>query len=166
MSRLVGYAVLPLVIAVSALMALAIESDQPSELKPPVVKCTGVSPGEGFISATFDVTNPNDMPLPYVGYTSDSFEGGLKEGTISPIYRIEVKQRDQWNKHGVGFCGTGIGPVTLPSKKSVTFAVALPAAEWDAAKVGLTWWPPGADSENAVVAWSQDISRPQPSAAK
>jgi hypothetical protein len=142
-------------------MALATEppAQKPSELKPPIVKFTGARQAEAHIIASFEVTNPNEVPLPYVGYTPDSFEGGLQAGTIAPIYRIELKKLDQWNKHPIGFCGTGIGPVTLPRKSKVTFQVALAAREWDAAKVGLSWWEPTADETKATVAWSSEISR-------
>ena len=132
---------------------------QTSKLQAPKVKCTAVKEADGHISASFEVTNPNAVPLPYVGYTSDSFEGGLKEGTIAPIYGIELKQKEKWDKHSVGFCGTGIGPVTLPARTKVTFGVALPLADWDAAKVGLSWWDSAADETKAVVAWSGEISR-------
>jgi hypothetical protein len=134
---------------------------RPAKLKAPDVKCTAVKQADGFISASFEVTNPNEVPLPYVGYTSDSFEGGLKEGTIAPIFRIELKKDGKWNKHAVGFCGTGIGPVTLRAKSKVTFGASLPLGEWDATKVGLTWWEPAADENKAVVAWSGEISRPE-----
>ena len=142
-------------------MALATEppAQKPSELKPPIVKFTGARQAEAHITASVEVTNPNEVPLPYVGYTPDSFEGGLPEGTIAPIYRIELKKQDQWNKHPLGFCGTGIGPVTLPRKSKVTFQALLPAGEWDAAKVGLSWWFPTADETKSSVAWSSEISR-------
>jgi hypothetical protein len=144
-----------------AFMAIAVEppAAKPGDLKPPSVRFTGATEQEGYIFASFEVTNPNDASLPYVGYTSDSFEGGLKDGAIAPIYRIELKNEDRWNKHDVGFCGTGIGPVTLPPKSKVTFQAVLPAGEWDAAKVGLSWWYPTADESKATVAWSSEISR-------
>lgn len=149
-------------IAVTVIAAAAVSGDDAAKfsLKPPVVKFTGAQQQDGFVFASFEVTNPNDVPLPYVGYTSDSFEGGLPEGTISPIFRIELKHEDRdWKKHPVGFCGTGIGPVSLPAKKKVTFGVHLPAGDWKAARVGLTWREPAADETQGIVAWSGEIGR-------
>jgi hypothetical protein len=51
--------------------------------------------------------------------------------------------------------------VTLRAKSKVTFGASLPLGEWDATKVGLTWWEPAADENKAVVAWSGEISRPE-----
>lgn len=149
-------------IAVALIAAAAVSADDAakSSLKAPVVKFAGAKQQDGFVLASFEVTNPNDVPLPYVGYTSDSFAGGLPEGTISPIYRIELKHDDwDWKNHPVGFCGTGIGPVSLSAKKKVTFGVHLPAGDWKAARVGLTWRESAADETQATVAWSGEIGR-------
>jgi len=140
-----------------------------TKLRPPAVKFTGATSTHGHTLMTFEVANPNDVPLPYVGYTSESFEGGLPAGTISPLYRIELQKDGAWKAHSVGFCGTGVGPVTLPARSKVTFGVLRPGGEWDAAKVGLVWSDAATDGKEGAVTWSSPITpqdlageKPQP----
>jgi hypothetical protein len=101
--------------------------------------------------------------VPYVGYTSDSFMGGLPEGTaqpadriIAPIYRVQLQQAGEWKDHAIGFCKTGIGPVQLAARSKVTFDVIPPAGEWTAARVGLSWHAANAEEKRSV-AWSGTI---------
>jgi hypothetical protein len=146
------------------LATLTSAADKP-ELVPPQVKFTGAKTTEGHTLWTFEVANPNDVPVPYVGYTSDSFEGGLPEGSISPLFRIQLQQAGEWKAHPVGFCGTGIGPVTLPAKSKVTFAVIAPPGDYSAAQVGLAWSHPGApEDQNPSIAWCSPIKPQEPAA--
>src|SRR5262245_14114480 len=127
------------------------------ELLPPQVKFTGVKVRDGHSFWTFDVANANDVAVPYVGYTSDSFEGGLSEGTSSPIYRVQLQRAGEWKDHSIGFCGTGIGPAKIASKSKVTFEVVPPAGDWTAARVGLSWYDAADTEEKPSIAWSKMI---------
>jgi hypothetical protein len=134
------------------------EPEPTPKLKPPVLKLTSSSVSNGNVALYFDVTNPNAAPAPFVGYTPDSFEGGLKAGTIAPIYRVELLQDKKWKPHSIGWCGTGIGPVSIPAKGQVTFSVLQPIGDWEAVRVGLSWFPTS-DRTKPVTAWSDTITR-------
>ena len=134
------------------------ELEPAAKLKPPVLKLTSSSTSNGNVALYFEVHNPNASPIPFVGYTPDSFEGGLKPGTIAPIYRIELRHDKAWKPGSIGWCGTGIGPVSIPAKGQVTFSVLQPIGEWDAVKVGLSWFPT-TDHTKPEIAWSDPISR-------
>jgi hypothetical protein len=151
--------ILAVALAATAVVAAELAAEKQAGVRPPIVKCTRAATNDGIVIADIEVTNPNEAPLPYFGYTSDSFDGGIKEGTISPIYQIELKTANEWKKHPLGFCGTGIGPVTLPAKSKVTFQAVLPAGSWNAVKVGIRWWHPAADKSKSAVAWSGEIDR-------
>jgi hypothetical protein len=146
---------------VALLLPVAVRAGEPEpapKLKPPELKLTSSAVGSGNVALYFEVTNPNAAPVPFVGYTSDSFEGGLKAGTIAPIYRVELLQDKKWKPHAIGWCGTGIGPVSIPAKGRVTFSVLQPIADWEAVKVGLAWFPTS-DRAKPEVAWSEPITR-------
>jgi hypothetical protein len=138
--------------------AQAGEPEPKSKLKPPVLKLTSSSVSNGNVALYFEVTNPNAAPIPFVGYTPDSFEGGLKAGTIAPIYRVELLQDKAWKPQSIGWCGTGIGPVSIPAKRKVTFSVLQPIGDWEAVRVGLAWFPTS-DRAKPEVAWSEPITR-------
>jgi hypothetical protein len=137
----------------------AVFSVAADRLKPPVVQFTGTTVKYGHTFLAFEVTNPNEAPVPYSGYTPDSFTGGLKEGTIAPLYRVELRNGPTWADHAVGHCGTGRGPVEIPPRSKVTFDVLAPGGAWDAVKVGLVWWDPSAGAREGATAWSGAISR-------
>jgi hypothetical protein len=127
----------------------------PAKPEPPAVKLLRVAEGGAL---TFEVTNPNAAPLPYVGYLPESFDGGLKAGTIAPLYKLELLRDKAWKPHEMGWCGTGRGPVTLPAKGKVTFEVPPPGGEWEEFRVGLTWFGT-AERKDPAVAWSKAVSR-------
>jgi hypothetical protein len=129
----------------------------PAVPKPPVVKFVRASMAGGNIRLTFEVINPNRSPLPYAGYTSESFSGGLKEGLIAPLYGIEVNDGKAWKVQRSGWCGTGIGPVSIPGKGKGTFHV-YQSGDWAAIKVGVTWYRT-AERKEAEVAWSEPLTR-------
>jgi hypothetical protein len=52
----------------------------------------------------------------------------------------------------MGWCGTGIGPVSIPAKGKGTFEALLPEGEWDEARFGVTWHT-RPDRKVANVAW-------------
>ena len=118
----------------------------------PIVKHTGTIARGEYVYVQFELTNPNATALHYTGYTSDSFEGGLKDGVISPLYRLETKQGKEWKAQLVGWCGTGRGPVTIPARGKGTFEALVPAGEWDEARIGVVWFT-GADRKTSDVAW-------------
>src|SRR5262245_46749403 len=94
-------------------LLLAVAADpEPVKAAPPVVKFTGVTP-KGMLD--FEVTNPNAHPLSYFGYTANSYNPPLPEGTIAPLYLRETRTGEAWRSVPGGFCGTGVGPVTLPA---------------------------------------------------
>jgi len=136
----------------------ASEPEPAPKLKPPQLKLKSSSVGKGNVALYFEVTNPNTAPILFVGYTPDSFEGGLKAGTIAPIYRIELLLNKTWKSASIGWCGTGIGPVSIPAKGQVTFSVLQPIGDWEALKVGLTWFPTS-DQAKPEIAWSEPITR-------
>jgi len=135
----------------------AAEPQPTSRTKPPTVKVAAAGGHDGQVFLVGEVSNPNLEPLPFVGYTPESFEGGLKAGTIFPIYKIELLQEKKWKPVPIGWCGTGIGPVSIPARGTVTFGVMVPAGEWEAAKVGLSWYRAG--EKNPDTAWSDPINR-------
>jgi hypothetical protein len=134
-------------------LLLALPTAPPSKPEPPSIKL--VSSKNGL---TFEVANPNAEALPYVGYTSDSFEGGLKPGIISPMYRIELLKGKEWTAYNIGWCGTGLGPVSIPAKGKATFTLIPPPGEWDKFRVGMTWFKT-TDRKELAVAWSDPIGK-------
>jgi hypothetical protein len=141
-----------------ALLLLAAPAPEPPKLEPPVVKFRAATSRGGHARLIFEVTNPNRQPLPYVGYTADSFSPSLKAETIAPLYQVELRQGKAWKAKPMGWCGTGIGQVSLPARGKVTFEVLLPEGDWEAVRVGLTWFP-SSDRKGAATAWSAGVSR-------
>lgn len=133
-------------------LVLAPVPRDPTKTEPPTVKHTGTIARNGRVLLQFEMKNPNAAPLHYSGYTSDSFEGGLQAGVISPLYRLELKLNAEWKTKDVGWCKTGVGPVTIPGGGTGTFEVLVPEGEWDAARFGVTWFT-RADRKVRDVAW-------------
>src|SRR5215469_2469593 len=104
---------------VAVALLLTLPAEPPAKSEPPAVKFLGAKDG----ALTFELSNPNAEALPYVGYLPSSFEGGLKEGTIAPLFRVEVHRGKEWKAHPIGWCGTGLGAVSVPGKGKATFAV-------------------------------------------
>jgi hypothetical protein len=104
------------------------------------------------------VANPNRALVPYFGYTANSFSPPLPEGTMSPLYLLELRQGGVWKARGIGWCGTGIGNVALPPRGKVTFTVVPPAGRWDALKVGLRWRSSAERKGPWQTAWSDPVS--------
>jgi hypothetical protein len=140
---------------VTIALLVALPAEPPAKPAQPVVKFVSTAK-DGLL--TFELSNPNAEALPYFGYRSDSFEGGLKEGTIAPLYRVEVLQGKEWKVYKIGWCGTGLGEVSVPSKGKATFGVGLPGEEWDKFRVGVTWFKT-ADRKELAVAWSDALSK-------
>jgi len=126
-----------------------------ARLQPAVVKFLGSSKG----SLLFEVTNPNSVPLPYVGYRANAFSPPLKEGTMAPLYQVELRSGKMWKPVGIGWCGWGIGEVAVPARGKATFDVAVPEGQWDEVRVGLQWHPSADRKVGPEVASSGGISR-------
>ena len=140
---------------VTIVLLVALPAEPPAKPEQAVVKFVSVGK-DGLLS--FQLSNPNAEALPYFGYRSDSFEGGLKEGTIAPLYRIEVLQDKKWKDHKIGWCGTGVGEVSVPKKDHATFTVTPPDGAWDKFRVGVTWFK-AADRKESAVAWSGPLGK-------
>ena len=140
---------------VAVALILTLPAEPPVKLKPPVVSFRGPAKDGTLI---LEFSNPNPQPLPYVGYTPDSFEGGLKKGTIAPMYRIEVLRCKKWGPHPTGWCGTGLGDASVAGKAKATFAVGLPGGDWEKFRVGVTWFKTP-DRKESAVAWGDALSK-------
>ena len=90
---------------VTIALLFTLPAEPPAKSEQPAVRFLGADKNGGL---TFQLFNPHAEPLPYFGYRSDSFEGGLKEGTIAPLYRVEVLQGKEWKVYKIGWCGTGL----------------------------------------------------------
>jgi hypothetical protein len=136
------------------LTAPAADPEPAAVLKAPLVKYVGLKGG----AMVFEVSNPNKQPVPYAGYTSDSFEGGLEKGTIAPLYQVELRQGKAWKAHRMGWCGTGPGAVKVPGKGKATFTVHAPPGAWDEIRVGLRWYTT-AERKGGATAWTDAVTR-------
>ncbi|MBN9518869.1 hypothetical protein J0H58_10180 [bacterium] len=131
----------------------------PAKLLPPEVKFAGVTTSYGSRVLAFDVVNPNAEPVPYAGYTADSFTPKIPAGTIRPLHKCELRTGGAWKEERIGWCGTGVGPVAVAGKQTVRFEVPVPAVgEWTDVRVGLVWYA-GGDGKAAQTAWSAPVSQ-------
>ncbi len=128
--------------------------------RPPKVEVQDATANEheGYF-VVLKVTNTNKEPLPYIGYVPSSFDPPIPEGRIEPIYKMEYWKQDQWTASPLGWCGTGIGPVTLPPEESVKFSVHVHNKEWDAVRIGISWREPKSKPSDSRTrtAWSPRI---------
>lgn len=139
-------------------------SSNPARVKPPTFTLRHVTRtdyGEQrLFSLTLEVANPNDASLAYTGYTPDSFDPPLKAGHISPLYQIELKREGKWQTDPRGFCGTGMAELELAPRSSATFAVTIPADDWQTLKVGIGHYSGWSTEETSTTtAWSTEITR-------
>lgn len=144
-----------MLMSVAVALLFTLPTGLPTEPERPAVKFFGAAK-DGML--TFELSNPKAAALPYVGYRPDSFDGGLKEGTIAPLYCVEVLRGKEWSAHKMGWCGTGLGEVSVPGKGKATFAVGLPGGDWDKFRVGVTWFKT-AERKDSAVAWSDALSK-------
>jgi hypothetical protein len=146
---------LPLLSA-ALVLTVAAEPDPTKRPQPPVVHFHGFT---DMGALQFAVTNPNRVPLPYVGYTNNSIVPRSPDDVIHPLYRIELRRNNVWKPQEIGWCKSGMGPVTVPAKGTVTFDFLPPQGEWDEIKVGLAWFPSGEHKGERAIAWGPAISR-------
>lgn len=152
-----------------AAFCVAAEKEPASTMRPPAFHVRAgatVTSGDGWRTVTFDVKNPNAAAIRYVGYTADSYSPALPEGTIAPLYRLELRKGGTWAPYQIGWCGTGRGPVQIAPRSTVAFTVRVPPGEWDAFKVGLTWWKTDEADAQPQTAWSDPVERKEPAARK
>ena len=144
-------------LATAAIVLLVcLPADPPAKPEQPVVKF--VSAGKNGV-LTFQLTNPNADALRFSGYRPDSFDGGLKEGTIAPLYCVEVLRGKEWHCYGSGSsCGFGWDRVSIPGKSKATFTVDLPDGKWDKVRVGVTWYKSG-NRKGPAAAWSDALGK-------
>ena len=145
-----------MLVALSVLMlAVVAEPDPTKGSRPPVVKFQKVENG----ALIFEVINRNAETLPYVGYTSDSIDGGLAKDVVAPLYRLEVCKDKACKPHAPGWCKTGVGAVSIPARSSVTFVVHPPQGDWDSFRVGLIWYKTADRKGGSNIAWSETVTR-------
>lgn len=158
-----------LVLAIPAGAALAQPAgkNEPAQAAPRV-RFRGVSPlpaGEGSVNLEFEAENTTSKPIPYVGFMPEPGQRPDRRARISPLYQVQFEREAGWRPHGIGWCGTGLGPVRLKPGKKATFIITVPLDNWQAVKAGLSWYPT-ATRQNAQVAWSESVSRKRVATAR
>src|SRR5262245_35965877 len=141
----------------SALLLLAAADIDPEPPAPgPLVRFRGVSASNGASTLTFEVTNNGPKPIAYLGYGNAPNKNGER---ISPLYAIQELKAKAWKNVVVGWCGTGVGNVSVPARGKVTFTVSVPAGDWDEVRVGLDWYPSGDKRGEGRTTWSDPVTR-------
>ena len=113
-----------------------------------------------FVSFSCEASNPNKLPVMFVGYRPDSFEPPIEKGRISPIFVVELRRDGKWEKHPIGWCGTGMDGIQLSSGPAQSFAFAVPAdPSIKEVRVGIRWSRPiafeTAKPDAFKTAWSE-----------
>lgn len=129
------------------------------ELRVQVAGVQKMGDASGYALAV-KVSNPNQHGLWYHGYRPDSFDPPIPKGQMYPIYRVELKQDEEWKQHPIGWCGTGMDELELAANDSATFGVWVPAGTWDAVRIGVPWYPDGTQKDSKpTIAWSSELTR-------
>jgi hypothetical protein len=136
-----------------SVLAAAPDVDPEPPLAAPVIKLKSATVEKEQVNLTFEVTNRSGVAVPYTGYM-----GLPNDSEIAPIYRIQERKEKVWKDKGLGWCGTGRGPVTLPARGKVTFTVGVAERDWDEMKVGLVWFATE-ERKEPKVAWSEGVTR-------
>ncbi|MGH7134608.1 MAG: hypothetical protein ACREHD_02650, partial [Pirellulales bacterium] len=136
----------------------------PSRVRPPKITLVDVARAnfgdQQLFSLTLEVANPNDASLVYTGYTADSFDPPLAAEHTVPLRHIELKRDGKWQPDPRGYCGFGLADLELTAKGSATFAVTLPADDWQAVKVAIGHYPGWSNEEvSTTTTWSTEITR-------
>jgi hypothetical protein len=140
----------------AATLLLVTAHDPRSWPMAPVLQFAGRKEGR----LVFEAANPNTVPLFYVGFVPSSFAGGLEEGTIAPLYRVETRRTWRWKEADIGWCGVGVGDVHLRAGGKAKFEVSvLPGGPWREVRVGLTWYRPAGRTRKLSTAWSEAVGR-------
>lgn len=149
---------------VNTCFALADErSSKPARMKPPTITLRDVAPADSakqLLVLTLEVANPNDASLSYTGYAPNSFDPPLAAGHIAPLCQIDLKRDGKWQPGPKADCGFGLADLELTARGSATFAVGVPADDWQAVKVGIGHFPGWSNEETATTTiWSTEITR-------
>jgi len=117
-----------------------------------------------FLTFSCELANPHQESLKFVGYRSDSFDPPIAEGTVSPIYIIELQRDGKREEHPIGWCGTGMDGIQMAGKAKATFGFAIPAdTPFDAIRVGVRWARElnfeTAEDSDLSIAWSKPLER-------
>jgi hypothetical protein len=132
---------------------------EPAKPNPPEVTFAGAEVRGTHTHLLFDLVNPNLDPIAYHGYTANAFDPKLPDGTIAPLYKIEYRKGKEWKDDSLGWCGFGIGPVSVANKQKARFdAPVYKEGEWDEVRVGVVWHA-GAHGKDPQTAWSKPVSR-------
>ena len=142
----------------SAAAGAADDNAPPAKLAPPEVRFAGAELRETHTHLLFDLVNPHADPVPYLGYTAGAFEPKLPPGTVAPLYKIEYRRGGAWKDDSLGWCGFGIGPVSVAKGQKARFDVPLYHGEWDEVRVGVVWYT-GGQEKNPPTAWSRAVAR-------
>ena len=139
-------------------------SSNPARVKPPKITLGGVaradSGAQQLFALTLEVANPNDGSLSYTGYAPDSFDPLLKAGHIAPLCHVELKRDGKWQVDPIGFCGFGMTDLELAARSSATFAIMIPADDWQAVKVVIGHYASWSNEEASTsTTWSTEIAR-------
>lgn len=135
-----------------------------SRVRPPKITLLNVAwanlGDQQLFSLTLELANPNDASLSYTGYTPDSFDPTLKAGHIAPLYHLELRRNGKWQADPIGFCGTGLADLEVAARSSATFALMIPAGDWQAVKIGIGHYPGWSTAEaSTTTIWSIEITR-------
>ena len=84
----------------------------------------------------------------YTGHTPSSYSERPKKGHINPLYHVEHKVKGTWMKKNIGFCGTGLAELAVPSGHAGRFEVFGIDANVPT-KIGIGYW--GRDASNKLV---------------
>ena len=69
------------------------------------------------------LTNDTPNKIFYSGYTPSSYSERPEKGSINPLYHVEYKVKGTWTKKNIGFCGTGLAELAVPSGHAGKFEV-------------------------------------------
>jgi hypothetical protein len=142
----------------------ATKADELTEPKVRIVGGSRTTLAEApFFSFSCEAINPNKSPVMFVGYRPDSFDPPIEKGRISPIYVVELRRNEKWEKHPMGWCGTGVDGIELPTVSAQSFGFAVPADPTiKGVRVGIRWSRPiafdTAEPDAFKVAWSEPFS--------
>ena len=77
---------------------------------------------------------------------------------MAPLYKIEYRRDGAWKDDSLGWCGFGIGPVSVAKGQKARFDVPLYQGQWDEVRVGVVWYP-GGQGKGSQTAWSRPVGR-------
>jgi hypothetical protein len=151
---------LALALPAGGVLAQQTAKNEPAQAAPRV-RFRGVSAlpaGAESVNLEFEAENRTSKPIPYLGFVADPGTRPDPKARISPLYQVQFEREAGWKPHGIGWCGTGLGPVQLEPGKKATFIISVPLDNWQSVKAGLSWYPT-TERQNAQVAWSEAVPR-------